>query len=221
MRREMNWIWRIGAPLVRGVMALVFRVRVEGLEHIPERGAVILAPNHLSVLDGPAVSAVTAVERGRPVRNLVAAEVFHGLIGRILELALQIPIQRGGHDREALGAATAALQEGTCIGIFPEGRVNEDPRAGLQRIRSGLTRLAIPAATPVVPVGIWGTQALWPRDRFVARALLHRPRLALVYGEPIVQDAEGAEAPVAFRRRYLDALAVQVDRARALAIDRA
>ena len=63
--REMNWIWAVGAPLVRAVIGLVFRVRIEGMEHVPRTGAVIVAPNHVSVIDGPAVSAVTGAHRRR------------------------------------------------------------------------------------------------------------------------------------------------------------
>ena len=215
----MSWIWTIGAPLVRGVMALMFRVRIEGIQHIPRRGSVILAPNHVSVLDGPVLSAVTGAQRRRPVRNLVAAEVFHGWMGWILNQARQIPIRRGTGDGSALAAAATALREGTCVGIFPEGHVNEEPWGSLQRIRSGLTRVALPAATPVIPVGIWGTQALWPSDGPDFLALLHRPRLAVVFGEPLVPAPQHAESPEAFRRRYVEALRLQVARARALAGD--
>lgn len=215
----MSWIWTIGAPLVRGLMSILFRVRIEGIEHVPGHGAVILAPNHVSVLDGPVLSAATGAHRHRPVRNLVAAEVFHGWIGWILNQARQIPIRRGSGDAGALGAAVTALREGTCVGIFPEGHVNDEPRGDLQRIRSGLTRVAIPGASPVIPVGIWGTQSLWPGAGLIYRATLDRPRLAMVFGEPLIPAPEGAEDADAFRRRYADALRVQVERARAIAGD--
>jgi 1-acyl-sn-glycerol-3-phosphate acyltransferase len=215
----MSWIWTIGAPLVRGVMALLFRVRIEGIQRIPRHGAVVLAPNHVSVLDGPVLSAVTGAHRRRPVRNLVAAEVFHGPIGWILNQARQIPIRRGIGDAGALDAAVAALREGTCVGIFPEGHVNEEPRGELQRIRSGLTRVAIPGAAPVIPVGIWGTQSAWPSDGPIYASPLRRPRLAVVFGEPLVPAPGSVETPDGFRRRYVDALRVQVERARTIAGD--
>ena len=72
----MNWVWAIGAPLVRAIMSIVCRVRIEGIEHVPRTGAVIVAPNHVSVLDGPAVSATVGTHRWRATRNLIAAEVF-------------------------------------------------------------------------------------------------------------------------------------------------
>jgi 1-acyl-sn-glycerol-3-phosphate acyltransferase len=215
--REMNWIWSIGAPLVRAILAVCFDVRIEGIQHVPREGPVILAPNHVSVLDGPAVSAVTGTHRRRAMRNLIAAEVFTGVLGWILRQARQIPIRRGSGDTRALDAALDAVRSGSCVGIFPEGRVSDDPVAGLQRIRSGLTRIALPAHTPVIPVGVWGTQSSWPRSGLDVRAALRRPHLAFVYGEAM-RPAPG-ETPTMFRERFAVALGEQVLRARASACD--
>ena len=215
----MTWIWAVGAPLVRAVMALVFRVRIEGLERVPRHGAAILAPNHVSVLDGPALVAVVGAHRRRPTHSLITSEVFHGLLGWILDQADQIPVRRGTGDQDAMQAAADTLTGGAILGLFPEGHVNEAPFGPLQRIRSGLTRLAIPTAAPVIPVGIWGTQALWPRDGLIRGALLRRPRFAIVFGPPVMPASEGAEAPSDFRGRYLAALELVVARARSLAGD--
>ena len=213
----MNWIWAVGAPLVRAVIGLLFRVRIEGMEHVPRTGAVIVAPNHVSVIDGPAVSAITGAHRWRATHNLIAGEVFAGITGWILRQARQIPIRRGTGDTGALDAATRAIEDGWVVGIFPEGRVNEDPRGSLQRIRSGLTRVAVPTSTPVVPVGIWGTQSVWPKDGLIRAALIQRPRMAMVFGAPLI-PAPG-EAPTEFRERYRRDLELQVLRARELAGD--
>jgi 1-acyl-sn-glycerol-3-phosphate acyltransferase len=213
----MDLIWIVGAPFVRLLVSLVFRVHVEGIHHVPRAGGVILAPNHLSVLDGPVISGVTGVHRRRATRNLVAAEVFRGPIGWVLRQARQIPIRRGSGDTDALEEAVVAASDGSCIGIFPEGRVTDDPRGGPQRIRSGLTRIALPSGAPVVPVGIWGTQEVWPRAGLDFRGLLRRHRLAIVYGPALVAHPDGS--PTAFRERYREALEATVTRARALAGD--
>lgn len=213
----MNWIWIVGAPLVRALMATVFRVRIEGLDNVPRDGPVILAPNHISVLDGPAVSAVTGVGRRRPTRNLIAGEVFHGVIGWILRQARQVPIRRGSGDTGALDEAIAATGNGSCVGIFPEGRVNDDARSGLQRIRSGLTRIAMPNLTPVVPVGIWGTHEVWPRQGLDRSSLRRRHTMAIVYASALVPHPQ--EPPGEFRDRYRDALETVLARARTLAGD--
>lgn len=220
-RREMNWIWTIGAPLVRAIMALVFKVRVEGIRHVPARGPAILAPNHVSVLDGPALAAVTGAHRWRATRFLIASEIYETGWGWILRQARQIPIVRGGGDTGALATAVDAVEEGGCAGIFPEGRVSDDPAMGLQRLRSGITRVAIPSGAPVVPVGIWGTQTAWPRaDGVRWTSLLRRPRVAVIYGEPLRPPAPGSdESPGEFRLRLADAIGEQVRRAQALTED--
>jgi 1-acyl-sn-glycerol-3-phosphate acyltransferase len=215
--REFTWIWTVGAPLVRTVMRICFRLQIEGIEHIPRSGPNVLAPNHVSVLDGPTVSAVVGAGRHRAVRNLVAAEAFHGPVGWILEQARQIPIRRGSGDTGALAEAVDAVEAGGCVGIFPEGRVAEAPAEGLQHLRSGITRIAIPTSAAVVPVGIWGLQMVWPRSGFRLRSLLRRPRVVLVFGSPLVPAPD--EVPSAFRERFRCALSQQVDRARWLAGD--
>jgi 1-acyl-sn-glycerol-3-phosphate acyltransferase len=214
---EMNWVWIVGAPLVRAIMAVCFRLRVEGIDHVPSRGRVVVASNHVSVLDGPALSAITGTGRWRATRNLIAAEVFQGVIGWIVRQARQIPIRRGSRDTGALDDAIAALHSGSCVGIFPEGRVSHDPFAGLQRIRSGLTRIALPTGSPVVPVGIWGTHQAWPQHGLDARELRRRPRVAVIYGDPLIPSP--GETPTAFRERFSTALQRAVDRARCLAGD--
>lgn len=215
--REMNWVWAIGAPIVSAIVALVFRVRVEGIEHVPRTGGVVLAPNHLSVLDGPAISALTGFRRRRATRNLIAAELFRGVIGWILQQARQVPISRGSGDTHAIDQAIEAVRCGACVGIFPEGRVHNDPYLGLQRIRSGLTRIAIPTEAPVVPVGIWGTQHVWSRGKLELGSLLRRHPLALVYGESITPRP--GEPPGDFRERYRKGLEEVVARARTVAAD--
>jgi 1-acyl-sn-glycerol-3-phosphate acyltransferase len=213
----MNWIWTVGAPFVHLIVSVVFRLRVEGVGNVPLTGPAVLAPNHLSVLDGPVVSVVTGARRGRATRNLIAAEVFHGVVGWVLRQARQVPIRRGAGDTGALAAAVDAARSGSCVGIFPEGRVTNDPAHGLQRVRSGLMRIAMPARAPVVPVGIWGTQAVWPREGLIRSALLRRRGLALVYGEPVMPRP--GESPSDFGARYRAALETAVLRARILVGD--
>lgn len=204
----------IGPPLVSLIMKAIFRVRVEGADHVARTGAVIVAANHVSVLDGPLLSAVTGTHLRRATRNLIAAEVFSGLTGWILRQARQVPIRRGSGDTGALDEAVAAARNGSCIGIFPEGRVSDDPRQGLQRIRSGLTRIAIVSGAPVVPVGIWGTQAAWDRDGLDRAALVRRHTVAVVYGDALI--AHPGESPADFRERYRSKLDDVVKRARAM-----
>jgi putative phosphoserine phosphatase/1-acylglycerol-3-phosphate O-acyltransferase len=94
--------------------------------------------------------------------------------------------------------------------------VSDDADAGLQRIRSGLTRVAVPTGAPVIPVGIWGTQRVWPKAGLDRAALLRRPRLAIVFGPPIMP---AGDTPTEFRERCRLALEAQLARAQQLAGD--
>ena len=160
---ERNPWWRYGIPVVAPLLRLFFRVRVTGLEHVPAKGPTLLAFNHVSALDGPVLAIAFTARTGRPPCFLVAAEFFRKrFIGSVLRTFEQIPIHRGQGDGAALDAALDALRAGSVIAIAPEGTVNADP-GHLQRIRSGVARLALPTGAPIVPVGISGTQTRWPR----------------------------------------------------------
>jgi 1-acyl-sn-glycerol-3-phosphate acyltransferase len=222
MSGELNPWWRAGLLVVTPIMRLLFRVHIQGLEHVPARGPAILAFNHVSALDGPAVAITAARRLGRQSHFLVAAEQFHRpFIGWALRRFAQIPIQRGQRDAAALEQAVTTIREGALAAIAPEGRVNDDDAEGLQRMRSGLARIALPTGAPIVPVGVWGTQRRYPRSGFTVRRPW-RPRLGLAFGPPILPDGD-AEDPndvETLTQRVGERLEEQVTLARELAGDR-
>jgi 1-acyl-sn-glycerol-3-phosphate acyltransferase len=217
---DLNGWWRLGVPLVVPIVRLLFRSRVSGVHHVPLEGPGILAFNHVSVLDGPCIAVETAWRRRRATRFLVAAELFRVPVsGWFLRWYRQIPIRRGQGDAGALDEAIATIRRGALAGIAPEGAVNPDPEH-LQRVRSGIARLALPTSAPVIPVGIWGTHQRWPRGRRNWGPPL-RPRLGIVFGEPIEPKGDAAEPKdvdmfLDIVRRRLDE---QVEAARILAGD--
>jgi 1-acyl-sn-glycerol-3-phosphate acyltransferase len=220
VRGDLNRWWRVGVLPAVLLARLLFRVRVTGIHHVPLDGAAILAFNHISVLDGPCIAAETAWRRRRATAFLVAAELFDvPFSGWFLRRYRQIPIRRGRRDREALGEAVATVRRGALAGIAPEGAVNPHPER-LQRIRSGVARIALPAGAPVVPVGIWGTHRRWPRGRRAWGRPL-RPRLGIAFGEPIEPkgDVTEQEDVDAFVERVHEALEERLAGARALAGD--
>jgi len=215
---ELNRWWRIGLLLVAPLVRIVFRVRVDGDEHVPLTGPAILAFNHVSSLDGPLLAIELVRHIKRESRFLVAAEFFRRrLIGPILRRYDQIPIVRGEGDGVAVDAALAAVKEGNVLAIAPEGTVNGEP-AALLRVRSGVARIALPTGAPVIPVGIWGTQRRWPKSGLTWRRPW-RPRVAIAFGEPILPagDLDDEHDVEDFRERLRSRLERQVDRARALA----
>jgi 1-acyl-sn-glycerol-3-phosphate acyltransferase len=219
---ELNPWWRFGLPIITPVVHLLFRVRIVGIEHVPARGAAIVAFNHVSALDGPALGIELSRRTRRETRFLVAAEFFQKFFfGWVLRTFDQIPIRRGAGDASALDMALESLRNGAVVAIAPEGGVNPDARGELQRIRSGIARLALPTGVPIVPVGLWGTQDRWPGTGIVWSRLWHRPQLAIVFGPPILPDGDATvEADVDDLKERLRArLAEQVTAARTLAGD--
>jgi 1-acyl-sn-glycerol-3-phosphate acyltransferase len=170
----------------------MFRIRRAGVERIPRTGPAILAANHTSALDGIVLAYLVARRRSRPTRYLVASEFFERPFhGFWLHTFKQIPIRRGTGDSGALDEAVATVREGAITGIFPEGTVNPDPSGPMLRGRTGLARIALAAGAPVIPVGIWGTQARWPRTGLTFRRPF-RPAVALAFGRPIEPDGDSS-----------------------------
>ena len=189
MRGDLNGWWRVGVPLVLPIVRLLFRVRVAGIHHVPLEGPAILAFDHVSVLDGPCLAIETAWRRRRESRFLVAAEVFHVPVsGWFLRRYEQIPIRRGQGDANALDEAIETVHRGAVAAIAPEGAVNPYP-GELQRIRSGVARIALPTRAPVIPVGIWGTHRRWPKGHRNWGGPWH-PGLGIAYGEPLRPEGD-------------------------------
>jgi 1-acyl-sn-glycerol-3-phosphate acyltransferase len=145
-------------PLVR----VAERVHVEGREHIPDNGPVILAANHRSFLDSIFMPLfvprrVTFVAKAEYFDDPKTAWFFKG-VG-------QIPIRReGGSASEgALLAAADVLNAGGVFAIYPEGTRTRD--GNLHRGHTGVARLALRTGAPIVPVGLVGTDEVQPVDR--------------------------------------------------------
>ena len=218
-RGDLSGWWLFGIAVVGFFSRLLFRLRVEGADRVPSSGSAIVAGNHVSALDGVALALATGSRGRRMTRFLVAAEFFRKLwCGWALRLYRQIPIRRGERDQGALDVAIETIRGGALAGIFPEGTVNPEPGAGLMRGRKGAARIALATDAPVVPVGIWGTQARWPKLGLHLRRPW-RPVVAISYGEPIPPkgDAGSAADVQAFADVITDAIAAQSERARELA----
>ena len=148
------------------VLRLFYRVRVEGKEHLPRRGAVILAANHRSFLD----SIFLPLVLDRRMTFVAKAEYFDDpKTAWFFRAVGQIPIRReGGTASEgALLAATEVLRGGGAFGIYPEGTRTRDGYT--HRGHTGVARLAMRTGAPVVPVGLVGTDECQPTDKKLPR----------------------------------------------------
>ena len=170
--------WVVKAVLTP-ILGVCFRVKVEGRENVPRRGRVILASNHRSFLDSiflPLVlrRRVTFVAKAEYFDDPKTAWFFRG-VG-------QIPIRRegGSASERALASATEVLRAGGMFAIYPEGTRTRD--GYLHRGHTGVARLSLRTQTPVVPVGMIGTDDVQPVDKRMPR--LFR-RVTVRFGEPL------------------------------------
>jgi 1-acyl-sn-glycerol-3-phosphate acyltransferase len=147
----------IAAVVVKPLMRTWFRIRLEGEEHIPPVGPVILASNHRSNMD----PVLLASALRRPVAFMAKAELFVGPLGWILHWIGQFPVRRGGIDREALRQTDAVLARGSMLGLFPEGTRGDGQ---FSAVHPGLAYIVVRQRRPVLPVVIFGTDRV--RRRF-------------------------------------------------------
>jgi 1-acyl-sn-glycerol-3-phosphate acyltransferase len=145
------------AGLLRPVLRRWLDLRVEGTEHVPTAGPVLLASTHQSHADSLAIGAAVP----RPThflgdRRLLAWPV----VGRRLPRLGMVPLNRGEGDEDAMGVLAQLLGEAACIVIYPEGSRSRDGK--VHRLRSGLSRLAAATQVTVVPVAVAGIHDVWP-----------------------------------------------------------
>ena len=143
---------------------VAYRLRVSGLEHVPEDGPVLIAANHITYVDGLILSAAIS----RPVRFVMYYKFSElPIVGRILRRARVIPIASRKESaailREALDQIAEALEEGEVVCIFPEGTLTDDGE--MREFRRGIERIVARTPVPVVPLGL---QGLW--GSFFSRA---------------------------------------------------
>lgn len=166
-REPMTRTYRVALGMCEPIVRLWGRLDVEGLEHVPAHGPLLIVGNHDSYWD-PVVIGIAAIKR-RQIRALSKSSLW-GVKGlnKVLDGMGQIPIVRGTGDADALDRAIAELRAGSCIGIFPEGTRSLGRKL---RPRSGLGRLlaAVPEAT-LVPVAVVGSTDI---PRFPKRPRLH------------------------------------------------
>jgi 1-acyl-sn-glycerol-3-phosphate acyltransferase len=190
-KREPSPMYRTAMAVCRPAM-IWGRLRVEGLEALPENGPVLVVGNHDSHWDSVTVG-VSAIRR-RQIKALAKADLWkiRGL-APVLNGMGQIPIERGAGDVGALARAIEELQRGSCIGVFPEGTRS---RGNVLRARSGVGRLAleVPEAK-LVCVAVEGTTDFTGFPR--------RPRVSTRFFEPKGGQAKPGENPGELSARLL------------------
>ncbi|MFM7081558.1 MAG: 1-acyl-sn-glycerol-3-phosphate acyltransferase, partial [Actinomycetota bacterium] len=171
---------------------------IDGTHNIPANGPAILVGNHRSYFDVFAVS-LTVAKTGRTVRFLGKKEVFDApVIGQLAAALGGIRVERGTGSDAPLEAASAALEAGEMVAIMPQGTIPRG-RAFFDPVlqgRWGAARLALRTGAPVIPMGLWGTEKVWPRSSQVPMLwnVTSPPKVSITVGPEVALRRDGVVA---------------------------
>ena len=141
------------------LISFVYRLKVKGLENIPEKGAVIVVANHVSYVDALVISAACR----RPIQFVMDHNIFRTPgMAWVFRQMKAIPIASVKENPEMMERAfqrvKKALDDGEVVCVFPEGKLTKDGEMG--PFRSGIERMVAETGAPVVPLalrGLWGS----------------------------------------------------------------
>ncbi len=171
------------------------RFSFTGQEHIPAHGPAIVVFNHRSYFDATVINLLMARVR-RSARFLAKKELTDApILGPLTRALGAIRVERASGSDEPLAAAAACLAAGELICMAPQGTIPRGPAFFDPELvgRWGAARLAALSGAPVIPVGLWGTEAVWPRNARVPRLDLRRPKISVTVGPPVILARSGAK----------------------------
>ncbi len=192
-------IQRLALSFTHPVFFPYAKFDIAGTEHIPATGPAIIVGNHRSYFDVAAM-ALTIAKTERMVRFLGKKEVFDApVIGQIASAMGGIRVDRGTGSDGPLQAAADALRNGDMVAIMPQGTIPRgtaffDPKL---RGRWGAARLAALTGAPIIPIGLWGTEKVWPRSSRL-------PNLLNLVDPPLVRVRVGAAVPLKYKDPDVD-----------------
>lgn len=139
--------------LLSGIVGLIFRIKVVGRENEPDEGGFVVCANHISATD-PIMICYSF--KKHQIRYMAKKELFEIPILRGFFRSLgAFPVDRGGNDVGAIKTAIKEVNDGRCVGIFPQGHryPGEDPRA--TKTKNGAALITTKAQADIVPAYIW------------------------------------------------------------------
>ncbi|HXF97217.1 MAG TPA: lysophospholipid acyltransferase family protein [Gaiellaceae bacterium] len=171
-RVEATWV--VGRLVLQPLIVALTRLRVYGAERVPLSGGLVVAANHFSWVDPPALAAASP----RPLYYLAKVEAHRvpGL-GELIRAFGAFPVRRGESDREAVRRMRAIVRAGNALGMFVEGTRQRGGVPG--RAQPGAAMAAIAEGVPLLPAAIHGSQA-WRFGNF-------HP-VSVAFGRPLVFD---------------------------------
>ena len=167
-------------------------IEIQGLENFPD-GPAIVVGNHRSYFD-PTVMGLLVARAGRSARFLGKKEVFDApVLGQMASAMGGIRVDRGTGSNEPLEKAIDALKAGEVVVIMPQGTIPRGPAFfdPVLKGRWGAARLASASGAPILPVGLWGTEKVWPRNQRLPNFdVADPPKITVNIGTPLYVDGE-------------------------------
>jgi len=177
--------WSIVSP----VLHTYFRGRIYGTEKVPQKGRLLVVSNHASDFDPLLLSFCV----NRPVAYMAKEELFQV---PVLKQAIQAygayPVKRGSADRSALKAAIASIESGWATGVFLDGTRTPDGRIADPKL--GAAWIAAKTQTPLLPVSLWGTHAIFRKGSAIPRPALITVRIGELIAPPASSDRSELDA---------------------------
>jgi long-chain acyl-CoA synthetase len=169
----------IGLRLLKLAMKIFFRVRAEGLDHLPEKGHYIITPNHTSYLDGFNIVAALPAKSYRDLYSLGFQKYFTGAFKKYFaRLAHVIPVDPETYLSKALQMSSYVLRNGKSLMIFPEGGRSHDGE--LMEFKKGVGILSLELNMPVIPTYIKGSFEALPKGKMFPRFV----EIKITFGKP-------------------------------------
>jgi 1-acyl-sn-glycerol-3-phosphate acyltransferase len=168
---RVEWAWRIGRPVISGIVRAFMPMRFYGQERVPREGGLVMAFNHFSWIDPPVFGAASP----RIVYFMAKIEAHRAPgLGQLMRLFGTFSVRRGESDREAVRMMRQLVREGHAIGLFVEGTRQRSGVPG--KAQPGAAMVALQEGVPVIPAAIYGTHE-WRVGNW-------KP-VSVVWGEPM------------------------------------
>jgi 1-acyl-sn-glycerol-3-phosphate acyltransferase len=196
--REPDWVYELVRILTSLYAYTFLRARAIGVENVPGRGAVILAPNHFSFMDHFLIGCYIR----RKVRFMAKSQLFKRPMQFIYTHGGVFPVRRGARDEETFVTAETVLARGAAVAMYCEGGRSRTGKVG-DEAKRGIGRLALEMGATVVPIAIHGSSRVrnWKRLQF--------PKVTIMYGEPI--RWEQIESPTRVQQQAVaDAILLEI-----------
>jgi long-chain acyl-CoA synthetase len=181
---ESGPLCRIGKYFLQGFLKAFFRVygrlSVRGVRNLPQKGPYIIAPNHLSLVDAPAVTASVGWGIGSQMFFLGTTDFFGGpMTSRAAKLLQVIPVDMDARLYGALQLSAFVLRKGKILCVFPEGGRSRD--GSIKEFKKGVGIIARELNIPIVPAAINGTYQMMASGKSFPRPV----KVTVSFGKPI------------------------------------